>query len=627
MAKGRPIPYNDLMANNQKGMLTTESSLLTAQETGPARPGFGRRLRKTLWQADLSPTLPADRPGRLNYLARYHLLPLGLYLLITLVISFPLILDFGGRVIGDGGDAWQNIWNYWWTGQALLGRHNPYQTPYLYAPYGVPLYLHSLNLFNALVSLPVQWLFGLVAAYNFVVLLSFTLVGYWTYLLVSLLTGSRRAGFVGGVIFAFSSYQTTQLFLGQSNLFASEWLPAYAYGLIAANNSQGRRRTLFSGLAFFSLVFTMLCDWQYIIFLALFTLAYTVYAVISRRSVGPLVIVAAVGLPFLLVTAPLLIKTFGEINSKLVPPTNDSFVRAYSADLLSFWLPSPRQFLWGSWSNSLAPTALDLGHNRAIFLGGLPILLALVGLARSRWQALLWGGLALVGFGLALGPMLQVGGVLHADIGLPFGLIEGIPGLNVARVPVRFVVLVVLALAVLGGFGLATLQARFLDRFKPPVGLALTGLLVALLLAEHLAIPFPSEAAQFPPFYQQLAASNEPGAILEIPYSKNRSLSLYYQTIHHHPIVGGYLSRVVDYPVTDLPPLAGDAEPGRSGYNGSLHHRKRPGGDHAELRRGALDRSPAQRPPTRPHEFAVLPPTLCPARPALSGRPDVGLPA
>ena len=34
--------------------------------------------------------------------------------------------------------------------QALAEGRNPYWTPLLYAPYGAPLYLHTLNLFNGL---------------------------------------------------------------------------------------------------------------------------------------------------------------------------------------------------------------------------------------------------------------------------------------------------------------------------------------------------------------------------------------------------------------------------------------------------------------------------------------------
>lgn len=48
-----------------------------------------------------------------------------------------------------------------------------------------------------------------------------------TPLLVGYASGSRPAGLVGRVVYAFGSYHRTHL-LGQANLLASEWLPAYA---------------------------------------------------------------------------------------------------------------------------------------------------------------------------------------------------------------------------------------------------------------------------------------------------------------------------------------------------------------------------------------------------------------
>ena len=50
-------------------------------------------------------------------------------------------------------------------------------------------------------------------------------------------------------------------------------------------------------------------------------------------------------------------------------------------------------------------------------------------------------------------------------------------------------------------------------------------------------------------------AAGAPGTILDIPYYPEDTLSLRYQTIHRQPIVGGYLSRDLDYPLLGLPPF------------------------------------------------------------------------
>ena len=134
-----------------------------------------------------------------------------------------------------------------------------------------------------------------------------------------------------------------------------------------------------------------------------------------------------------------------------------------------------------------------------------------------------------------------------------------IPGVNVARVPARFALLVTLALAVLAGLGLVGLRARFPRLDRGMLRLVVTPLLALALLAEHLAVPYPLTATDEPPFYRQLAASAEPGTVLELPFSLTRSTSLFGQTVHGRPIVGGYLSRPLPYPLLDLPPFADPA--------------------------------------------------------------------
>ena len=151
------------------------------------RPATGRgRLRaareaavRALWAEEPAQVCPPATPegGRARWrrAAWYHLLPLALYALIAAVMTYPLVLHLATHVPGDGGDALQMSWDLWWARTALFAGRNPFWTPLLYAPNGAPLYLHSLNLFNGLVSIPVQLTFGLVPAYNTVVFVSFVL--------------------------------------------------------------------------------------------------------------------------------------------------------------------------------------------------------------------------------------------------------------------------------------------------------------------------------------------------------------------------------------------------------------------------------------------------------------------
>ena len=515
------------------------------------RAPWSRQIAYTLWAPETAVVTPRTVRERLYTRALRHLLPLFLYGLLTVLVTYPLILHFGSQLPSDGGDALQNYWNYWWTGRALATGQNPYWTPYLYAPYGAPLYLHTLNLFNGVVSLPVQWAFGLIPAYNSVVFLSFILAGYFAYLLVAEVSGSRLAGFVGGVVYAFGSYQMTHL-LGHMNLLASEWLPAYVLCLIRASGASGRRRTRYALTAVGALLLLMLCDWQYVIFAVLFTLLYAPVISAARRSWSPFLVAAAIGLLWTLLAAPLIWPTSAQIYSGTTDSPPATQVLHGSADLLAFVTPSQLATLWHPVLAALRGRIWQPDNEGGIFLGFLPLLLAAVAIWRDPRRARPWATAAALFALLALGPTLQVAGV-DRGLPLPYTLFQYVPFLSVARVPDRLSLIVTLCLAILVGIALVALARRFDGRIGARARVAVVAALVAALLLEHLAIPFPLEAVSPSPFYQQLAASGEPGTVLELPYCKQCSLTNYRQTVHQHPTIGGYISRRLAYPIRESP--------------------------------------------------------------------------
>lgn len=504
------------------------------------------------------PTFPGLPGGgassRAARLARHHLLPLLAYLLVALAVSYPLVRRFGTALPGDGGDAWQNLWNYWWLRRALAAGQNPYWTDLLYAPDGTALYLHTLNPFNGLVSLPVQVAFGLTAAYNTVVILSLVLAAYFAYLLVGFVAGSRLAGFIGGVIYAFGSYHLAHL-LGHANLVASEWLPAYLLCLLAAPAATGARRWWLIGAGALALALLALCDWQYVLFAAIVTALWVPWATVARRSVVPPVAAGLAGLIALALLAPLLIPTVRMLRDTAATRPPVPGADYFSADLVSFVVPSSLQAWWGGAAEAIGGRAFAIRVERSIFLGVLPVALAACGLWFGRRRAAFWGLAAAFFAALALGPTLQVLGRRFGGVPLPYRLLERLPIANTFRVPARFGLLVTLCLAVLAGIGLVGLARRFPALAAPRARLVAVPLLTLALLAEHFPAPYPLVPVVAPPAYRQLAASGEAGAVLNLPFSLTDSVALFGQTVHGKPIVGGYLSRPLAYPLLALPPF------------------------------------------------------------------------
>ena len=525
--------------------------------------GLGHQVIRTVWAPEpaTSEAIGLDhRRARWAALVRYHLGPMAFFGLIAVLVTYPLVFHLTTHLpsdVSDGGDAYQNYWNFWWVRQALSAGQNPYWTPLLYAPDGAPLYLHTLNPFNGLVSIPVQFALGLTVAYNAVLFVSLVLAGYFAYLLVTRVSGSREAGLVGGAVYAFGSYHMMRV-QGHTNLLASEWLPAYVLCLVLANASTGRRRTLLVGAGAGSLILAMLCDWHFVVFALFFTVVYTSHAALSRRSVTPILVAGAIGCLWFIVSLPLLGATLAEIGSgATVLPTMDA-VRRGSSDLTTFAIPGSLQALWRPWLERLGGQIPTYGQEQqGGFLGYVSLALAALAAWRERRRTSVWVIAALVSLLMSLGPYLQVAGNWRFgeagwSVPLPYQLLQQLPGLNMMRVPTRFSVLVTLCLSVLVGLGIASLARRWTSR--PRTRLVCVPLLLAVLLAEHLAIPLPLVPVSVPPFYAQLGASGEDGTVMEWPFCKQCAWTNLYQTVHGRPVVGGYISRRRGYAIRGLPP-------------------------------------------------------------------------
>jgi hypothetical protein len=220
-----------------------------------------------------------------------------------------------------------------------------------------------------------------------------------------------------------------------------------------------------------------------------------------------------------------------------------------SADALALFVP----FSARSSTETLNPH----GSNPA--LGWTVLGLAVVGFAAgwrpgegepgrtARGHLWFWVAAALLFTLLAMGPHLLVGG---SDTGwpMPYALLNKLPFIGAARVPLRFVLFVSLALAVLGAFGVAALLRGVRTLAARAVLLTALGLLVAV---EIVRVPRELFTPSTHPFYAQIAASGgegRPEAVMELPQSERSAPAMFDQSVHLRPIVGGYTARHYPYP-------------------------------------------------------------------------------
>ncbi|MDH4136260.1 MAG: hypothetical protein OEW09_06020 [Anaerolineae bacterium] len=559
-------------------------------------------------------TLLKSQISNLKSQYTHHIIALVGYLVLTLIMTFPLVTKFTTAIPGDGFDGWQNYWNLWWVKKALLDLGaNPFFCDYVYYPTGASLYFHTLNIFNGLLTVPVQAVFGWTVAYNFVVVFSFVVGGYGTYLLVYQLgAGSssrpsprvsteldevsgqgslqgRLAAFVAGLVFTFSPYHFAHL-LGHMQLIALEWLPFYVLFIVKAldsvsgqrlksslrNNEKMRGWLAHSWPAAVFLVLTFLCEWgYYVMYLAIFTLLYTGHVTWKEHSSSrslqgqvwePVARAGLIWLLFIVLASPILVPMAVEAikTTEYLTPAFEQSV-SLSADLLAFFTPNEMHPLWGEWARAWSERFTTTISERMVFAGYIPLALGALALWKRRQRAGFWALSLLVFFILALGPVLHVGGqpasVLGTTIPLPYiVLYRLLPFVRLSRSISRFDVMIMLSLAVLVGLGIGWLGGWGARRLGGWVvrwlgGWGVGGVAGALICFEFLAVPYPMTEVAVPSFYQQVA--QEPGdfVLMELPMNWDRPIHMFNQVYHNKKLIAAYFGKPNPLSVVEKTPV------------------------------------------------------------------------
>ncbi len=159
------------------------------------------------------------------YLLRFaSIFILVIYTLLTLILTYPLVFNLSITVPNDIGDPLLNTWILAWDSHALLT--DPLNLFKANIFYPLPNTLaYSEHLFStALLALPLQLISAEpIVAYNLSLLATFPLAAFGMYLLILRWTRQRSAAFIAGLIFAFAPYRFAAI--AHLQLLTFQWLP------------------------------------------------------------------------------------------------------------------------------------------------------------------------------------------------------------------------------------------------------------------------------------------------------------------------------------------------------------------------------------------------------------------
>lgn len=504
----------------------------------------------------------------LSSLRQPHVSAAFLYLVATLVMTYPVPLRLATHLAGSGGDGWSYVWNHWWVEYAL--RHPPqdlFYTRHQFYPSTVGLFTITLTLTNCLLVLPLQLVSSPLIAANVHFLFSFWLAGFATYLLARQVGAGQGGALVAGLAFAFCPYMTAHA-LGHFNLIATGWMPLFFLYYLRTLQEDRKRNVLFAAAA---LTAQMYAEFTLGIFCVLLASAWFVWDLVSRRRelinakclarLGVLAVLSGLAvLPYYLAA-----KQDPIVATLLKRPTWFG-ANEHGAPLVGFFLPSELHPVFGPLVRPISSQFYGTTADNTVYVGWSVLALSICGLclADRRRIATRAAVLAVVFAVFALGPTLHfvrapVLNAIHIDDinvtpGLPFTIFHFVPALRQMRIPTRFVIVTMLMLALLVGYGVTWLEQRYPRGARGrSAALWLPVVSALLVLFDFSVFPHYTARAYIPDVYKQLRWLPAKAVVLDLPFGARDGLhqygriideSRYYQTVHQRPLIGGYFSRI-----------------------------------------------------------------------------------
>ncbi len=495
-----------------------------------------------------------------EYRAYGYLMILFLYSLITLLMTYPLVLTAFSNYPGSI-DIYASLWRSAYTGQfitQLISTGRSGYTNYIFYPAGIQV-IPFFSAYNQFLSMVMAPLFGDVLTINILYISAFILSAYGAYLLAYHITKDNVASFISGIVFSFAPYHFAHAFVGHFGALTMQWIPFCALFLVKTFENKKPGDAILAAIFF---ILVAMSDLQYMVYMGMFVILFVLYGT-ATGSIKPdkrtFQLIMIFGVISLIGVLPF---TIDMITPAL---SGDNYLDAgsqamyYSNDLFSFFIPSYLHPIVGNIVTGIfynhSQTGASTPWEMTAYAGVVVLLLSLYGAIFAKTaQSRFWIVSAVFFALMSLGPILHVLGTstfFNVEIPMPYVFIAPfIPGLSDGRTPGRFDVLVVLSLAVLTGYGISIINKKIASRTpdrKMMARLLIPAVIAILILCEYLVVPFTTVTAEVPSFYHGLANDTADYAIMEIPATYNYTFgvqALYYQTIHHKYMVGGQEARI-----------------------------------------------------------------------------------
>ena len=484
-----------------------------------------------------------------------HLSVVFIFSVLTVIVTFPIILDFASEAAGfECYDKCHMMWRIWWTDFSFENGLDFYHSNYIFYPDGTAIG-GNLAYFTTFIGFLAVQFVDYVTAWNIIWFFGLVFGGYGCYLLANNFNKNYLSSIIAGIIFTFTTYHMAHS-NGHFGLSMIVWIPIFVLFLFKLLEKQSKFYPIIGGIVFFLVSFTHL---YYFVFVAMFSIVFFAVYIFKQKKISNKTFVVNFSILLLIgltSSTILLLPTIGDSDLPSRPLYEHNL---FSINLENLILPTPEhttQIISDGGAIRSFYTFFDkpfdtyqLQVENLVFLGYSVIFLSALAVIKYRqkhmWFWLLIAGVFIV---MSLGPELKIfyeptGIILPERI-----LYDTIPEWNELRAPARFIVMANLALAVLASYTVYGLIKNKFSSFKQQ--LILTGIIGFVILFEFSMIPFSSQTELVPSIYEEIKNDESKFAVLAAPiggtgdgFLMSDPRILYHQIYHEKPIYGGYESR------------------------------------------------------------------------------------
>ena len=461
---------------------------------------------------------------RFPFRRRRAALALALFLALAIVQTWPLATNPAHLSRNDTADTILNEWTLAWNAHQLLRHPLKLFDGNMFYPERLTVAYSEALLVQSAMAAPMLWLGASpILAYNLVLVAGFALTGWAMCLVVSAWTKDWSAGVVAGMIVAFNAHTLTRLPHLQAQ--HAEFLPFVLWTLDAV-----LRRPRVRSAVWLAIWFTLQA------LASVHLLVFTTIAIVVSVLVRPEDWLGA-RLARLWPALLLFVVIAGTALAPALAPYwllhGHGFTR--SLDEAAFFAATVRDYMTSvARLDGWAPVSGSVG----LYPGTLALALAGValvsGVAFRDARARMCLAFGICGVALSFGPAVAPG---YETLYFAVPLLQGI------RTASRFGYLGIVAVAVLGGYGLAWTRHQLASH----VGWqrAATGAAVAMVFAESVAAPISYAPFTTIPSIYALPAVDARAVVVEMPMAPPAAPffdapDLLNSTLNWRPLINGY---------------------------------------------------------------------------------------